>query len=109
MGIADSIQKATAETSNPLLFHTMTNIEAADSYCELTGGVSDAKSDIVDVDVDDILYDERVKKKLQVLAAMVGITSSASPGVVLAEIIRILKDLERNIDGNGMDNSIMFD
>lgn len=44
--------------------------------------------------VDEILYDETVKKKLEVLAMMVGADSSQPEGV-LTQVVKVLKDLER--------------
>ncbi|XP_058074279.1 uncharacterized protein LOC131223016 isoform X2 [Magnolia sinica] len=44
--------------------------------------------------VDEILYDESVKTKLEFLAGMVGVDSS-QPSDVLTQVVRVLKDLER--------------
>ncbi|KAF9612744.1 hypothetical protein IFM89_003754 [Coptis chinensis] len=43
----------------------------------------------------DSMYEESVKKKLELLAGMVGIDCS-NPGVVLAEVVRILQGLTEN-------------
>ncbi|OVA20284.1 hypothetical protein BVC80_157g85 [Macleaya cordata] len=47
-----------------------------------------------DDEVNQILYDEGVKKKLEILAGMVGVDSS-KPWIVLDEVVRVLKNLER--------------
>ncbi|KAL5729104.1 hypothetical protein ACHQM5_002101 [Ranunculus cassubicifolius] len=46
---------------------------------------------------DDQMNEEGVRKKLQVLAEMVGV-DCLNPGVVLARVVKILKSLEREID-----------
>lgn len=48
-----------------------------------------------DSSVDDVLKEKKVRKKLEVLAQMVGVDSE-KPGVVLDEVVRVLRDLERN-------------
>ncbi|KAF5187180.1 hypothetical protein FRX31_023231 [Thalictrum thalictroides] len=54
----------------------------------------DDLADNDECDVDDMLCDENVKKKLELLARMVGIDCSNNPGIVLAEVVTILKELE---------------
>ena len=45
--------------------------------------------------VDAVLKEKRVRKKLEVLAQMVGV-DSGKPGVVLDEVVRVLRTLERD-------------
>ncbi|XP_058078977.1 uncharacterized protein LOC131227239 [Magnolia sinica] len=67
--------------------------EDFDSKSKLDEEVSE-ESDGDERCVNEILYEESVKTKLEFLAGMVGVDSS-QPADVLTEVVRVLKDLER--------------
>lgn len=45
--------------------------------------------------VDDVFCKESVKKKIEVLAGMVGYEGCDEPGVILDEVVKVLKELEK--------------
>ncbi|XP_010249624.1 PREDICTED: uncharacterized protein LOC104592118 [Nelumbo nucifera] len=109
MGV-DSLEKAKAGRENSIVLEMMdgeypelSHTSEEDSDVKSDGGTSvyngvEMLSDDEAFSVDDILYEESVKKKLRFLAGMVGIDCT-KPGVVLGEVVRVLKDLERETGG----------
>lgn len=61
--------------------------------CSEVGEVDD-NDDEVSLDEFLLLSDANAKKKIEVLAKMVGVEST-EPGMVLAEVVRVLKHLKR--------------
>ncbi|XP_077210310.1 uncharacterized protein LOC143845782 [Tasmannia lanceolata] len=70
------------------------DISEENSYCRTSDIQSPNGEKGEDELMDDIfLYDEGVKKKLEVLARMVGV-ESGQPVEILTQVVRVLKDLE---------------
>lgn len=50
-------------------------------------------------DLQEAFLEERVRVKIRVLAMMVGVRGCSEPGVVLAEVVRVLKELDGRARG----------
>nr|XP_010917657.1 uncharacterized protein LOC105042232 [Elaeis guineensis] len=79
----------TCDSSNKDL-DAMSNAGTCDLW---DSDVADASED--ERSVDDVFCKESVKKKIEVLAGMVGYEGCDEPGVILDEVVKVLKELER--------------
>ncbi|KAK7358354.1 hypothetical protein VNO77_00281 [Canavalia gladiata] len=86
-GNADSIVPNEASSDDPLEEHAFPKSDS-DSCSEECGDASDEE-----VSFDELLHDGKAKKKIQQLAAMVGV-DSMEPAIVLTEVVRVLKHLK---------------
>ncbi|KAJ1437980.1 hypothetical protein SESBI_03410 [Sesbania bispinosa] len=95
----------------PMEFHMLNNIasEASPSYCDVpheeqlsfensdsgsNSEVGDASESDEEVSLDELLHDGKAKKKIEQLAAMVGVDTT-EPAIVLSEVVKLLKHLKR--------------
>ena len=71
---------ANVKSSNisPLPSPDLSELDDGDEYCE----------------EEEVFREESVRMKIQVLAMMVGIQGCSEPAAVLAEVVRVLKELE---------------
>ncbi|KAK7251550.1 hypothetical protein RIF29_34844 [Crotalaria pallida] len=61
--------------------------------CSEEGGDDDDNEE-VSLECEELFHDGEAKKKIELLAAMVGVDTT-EPGIVLAEVVRVMKHLER--------------
>ncbi|KAJ1393535.1 hypothetical protein SESBI_34898 [Sesbania bispinosa] len=98
---------STAKRANSNLFHVPSG-EASSGYCDVPHGeqsfensdsgsnseVGDASESDEEVSLDELLHDGKAKKKIEQLAAMVGVDTT-EPAIVLSEVVKLLKHLKR--------------
>ncbi|RHN52995.1 hypothetical protein MtrunA17_Chr6g0486621 [Medicago truncatula] len=80
--------KAEAESESSVSF-----TQSKDSYIESGNNALDEEEEDDEVSLNELLLDGKTKKKIELLAAMVGVDTT-EPAIVLTEVVRILRVLK---------------
>ena len=106
----NALERSRAERTNSIVLETLSGGHSselsdkldedydlksdAESSCCLQGKIVDDPWEDDEQSVDELVFEEGTRKRLKLLAGMVGVESN-EPGVVLAEVVSVLKDLKR--------------
>lgn len=87
-----------AERSNTLMQSLSVDLDIMSDAEDEDNALEEEEEEEEEQCVDDLFNDEGVRKKLELLAQMVGVDSSESEaGVLLAAVVRVIKDLKVTI------------
>ena len=106
----NALERSRAERTNSIVLETLNEGDSSE-LSDILDEDSDLKSDVEsscclqedvaydswenEQSINELVYKEGARKRLQLLARMVGVDDNTEPEVVLAEVVRVLKDLER--------------